>query len=219
MNVAAKLTVPRVDPGCGLTMERIDSLFETWGLPLHVIDRVNWPVEFPDQPSVGFRIAHSGDRIYLKYYVEEQATRAVYETDGNRPWEESCVEFFVNPAGDDIYYNLEMSCIGYGILNGGAPGNRSAVPGGVEKIGRLPSMPRHTFGIREGAQKWTLTLAIPMEVFSLSQVAPLSGRSVRANFYKCGDLLPRPHYLSWSGIETPTPDFHKPRWFGELFFE
>ncbi len=125
------------------------------------------------------------------------------------------------PGGEDdqVYYNLEMSCIGYGILHGGAPGTRSAVPDGVGKIRRLASMPRRAFGVREGEQEWTLTLAIPVEVFSMSEVPPLSGRTLKANFYKCGDLLPKPHFLSWSPIDTPKPSFHQPGFFGELFFE
>jgi hypothetical protein len=89
----------------------------------------------------------------------------------------------------------------------------------VEKVRRHPSMPRQAFGIRQGVQKWTLTLAIPVEVFALAGDAPLRGRKMRANFYKCGDLLPRPHFLSWSEIKTTKPNFHTPEWFGELIFE
>jgi hypothetical protein len=218
----AFLTVPRVDLGTAPDIRRVDSLFEAGGLPLHEIGCVNWPDRAPDRPGVRFRIAHSGDEIYIKYYVTEGATRATFEGDNGRPWQDSCVEFFVSPGaeGDAVYYNLEMSCIGYGILHGGAlPQNsRSSVPGAIEKVRRLPSMPREAFGIREGEQSWTMTLAIPVELFSLTPVPPLSGRTVRANFYKCGDDLPRPHWVSWSPI-TGARTFHSPDFFGELHFE
>jgi len=36
------------------------------------------------------------------------------------------------------------------------------------------------------------------------------GRLFKANFYKCGDELPLPHYLSWNPIYTETPDFYRP---------
>jgi hypothetical protein len=221
MMAAASLVVPKVELNSGSAMERVDSLFEKGELPLHEIGVVGWPDAFPDRPDVKFRIAHSGGEIYIKFYVTEDAVRAVYGEDEGRPWEESCVEFFVSPGveGDPVYYNLEMSCIGFGILHGGAPGARSNVPGGVGKIRRLASMPREPFGVREGTRTWTLTLAIPVEVFSLSPVPPLSGRTLRGNFYKCGDKLPRPHFLSWSPIDTPKPSFHQPAFFGELFFE
>jgi hypothetical protein len=42
--------------------------------------------------------------------------------------------------------------------------------------------------------------------------------TIRANFYKCGDSTAVPHYLSWSHIATETPDFHRPEFFGELYF-
>ena len=43
--------------------------------------------------------------------------------------------------------------------------------------------------------------------------------SIRANFYKCGDKTAHPHYLSWSPIDTPKPDFHRPDFFGELLLD
>jgi hypothetical protein len=222
MNPAAFLTVPLVAVSTDVPIEAVDSLFDTWDLPLHEIAEVNWPGEFPDRPDAKFRIAHTGDRILIKFYVTEDATRAIYRQDGHRPWEESCVEFFISPGGEaagDLYYNLEMSCIGYGILNGGEPGQRGPVPGAIESVRRHASMPPTAFGIREGRQTWSLTVEIPVGVFTLSPFAPLSGRELRANFYKCGDLLPRPHYLSWSPIDTPAPSFHQPGFFGTLLFE
>jgi hypothetical protein len=224
MIAAASLIVPKVDLGTTPAMERVDSLMETAGLPLHTVDKVNWPDEFPDRPEVKFRIAHSGDEIYIKFYVTEQTLRAVYDADGGRPWEESCVEFFLSPgeAGDPVYYNLEMSCAGFGILHARntLTGEGGAMPG-LANVRRLTSLPREPFGVRQGEApySWTLTLAIPVEVYSTSPVPPLSGRTLRGNFYKCGDLLPRPHFLSWSPIDTPKPSFHQPGFFGELFFE
>ncbi len=216
----AHLTVPRVDWGEQPAIELVDSLFETEQHHLHEIGCVNWPKLFPGKPQVGFKIAHSGREIYLKYYVREDQARAVYDSDNGRPWEDSCVEFFVIPGDDETYYNLEMSCIGYGILHARKPGGRGEHdPDAVGKVRRLPSMPRVAFEGREGDVAWTLTLAIPVEAFSLSTVPPLSGRTVRANFYKCGDKLPSPHYLSWSPIDTPLPSFHEPKFFGEIFFE
>ena len=214
------LTVPRVDWGEKPPIEHIDRLFETGDHLLHEIACVNWPQLFPKKPGVHFKIAHSGDEIYLKYYVHEDEVRALYDADNGRPWEDSCVEFFVIPGTDDTYYNLEMSCIGYGILHSRQPGSKGVYdPDAVGKVRRLSSMPREAFDVRKGDFTWTLTLAIPVEAFYASQVPTLSGRTLRANFYKCGDGLPEPHCLSWSPITTAQPSFHQPQFFGELFFE
>ena len=38
-------------------------------------------------------------------------------------------------------------------------------------------------------------------------------------FYKCGDKLQTPHFLSWNPIDLPKPDFHCPAFFGLLQFD
>jgi hypothetical protein len=58
-------------------------------------------------------------------------------------------------------------------------------------------------------------LDIPAAVFGL---AAFDGLRARGNFYKCGDKLPVPHYLSWAPIATPRPDFHRPEYFDTLMF-
>ena len=37
----------------------------------HFVDVLNWD-DFPYQPKVGFKIAHSNNQIWLKYEVEEE---------------------------------------------------------------------------------------------------------------------------------------------------
>jgi hypothetical protein len=46
----------------------------------------------------------------------------------------------------------------------------------------------------------------------------MKGKKCRANFYKCGDDLPEPHFLAWNMINTEEPDFHRPEFFGTLEF-
>ena len=41
----------------------------------------------------------------------------------------------------------------------------------------------------------------------------------KANFYKCADGTSRPHWLTWSFVDHPTPHFHMPKYFGTLKFE
>jgi len=65
---------------------------------------------------------------------------------------------------------------------------------------------------------WQLTLVIPAEVFSEHQLTDFTGEQVKVNFFECGDELPDPHYLSWSNINYPEPNFHFPEFFGEIKF-
>ena len=75
--------------------------------------------------------------------------------------------------------------------------------------------------MREGPQEWTLTIAIPKRLYAQADLdlTSFSGRTVRANFYKCGDDTAVPHYLSWNPIPIPKPNFHTPEHFGEIRFE
>jgi hypothetical protein len=46
-----------------------------------------------------------------------------------------------------------------------------------------------------------------------------SGKEMRANFYKCGDCTPAPHYKTWNPVGTPSPDYHQPAYFGNLILK
>ena len=37
------------------------------------------------------------------------------------------------------------------------------------------------------------------------------------NFYKCADETMNPHFVSWSPIDLPEPNFHCPEFFGEIY--
>ena len=60
--------------------------------------------------------------------------------------------------------------------------------------------------------KWWLVEVIPFSLIGLEG----PGRTIRANFYKCGDNCDTTHFLSWSPIGLPAPDFHCPAFFGEV---
>ena len=66
---------------------------------------------------------------------------------------------------------------------------------------------------------WELTAAIPVYLFEHHHDTRLHHMKVHGNFYKCGDALPEPHFLTWSNIEAPAPNFHLPGLFGKLIFE
>ena len=217
MIIVKNLIFPTVKPSIELIEKMLDSL----SIPFHSIETVNWAT-YPYAPEVRFRIAYNKDELFLQFIVKEDAVRVTYSNDEtSKPYEDSCVEFFWIPADDGIYYNLEFNAIGTLLFQGGAQrGNRYRFPNEVTtQIRRASTLGSETFGLKEGVSNWQLTIAIPLSLFSLSKVAPLEGRTVRANFYKCGDKLPVPHFLSWNPVETERPNFHAPHFFGTLLFE
>lgn len=185
----------------------------------HGIGTVNWP-SFAYKPEVMFAMAYGEKEIYLKFYVREANTKAEKSEANQMVCEDSCVEFFVSPAGDGIYYNFEFNPIGTTHLGCGT-GRHDRIMADkecVERIRHLASMGDEPFSEIRGDNKWTLTVAIPFDVFFRHNIKNPEGRSFSANFYKCGDKLSTPHYVTWSPVGTEKPDYHRPEYFSIIKF-
>ena len=186
----------------------------------HPVAELNWK-EFDYRPEVEFSLGYTENEILLKYYVTEEWFRAVNTESNQEVYEDSCVEFFVSPANDGIYYNFEFNGIGTCLMGSGtARENLSrADPAVISGIRRLTSAGNKPVSERAGEFSWTITLAIPLKVFFHHKVTDLRGKIFKANFYKCGDKLSVPHYLTWNPVKTEKPDYHLPEFFGSLEFK
>lgn len=183
------------------------------------IDNVCWDKEYPYAPIVKFRIAHSGNFIFVNYKVREKAVRAVAETDNGNVWEDSCCEFFFSPSADNMYYNIESNCAGKILFESGNTrhGRKRYPLDFVSRIDRWSSLGNGVFEEKLADEEWEMALVIPVDMFEgLNDVTSLKST---ANFYKCGDKLNTPHFLSWNLVETPKPDYHRPEYFGKIEFE
>ena len=213
------LVIKKIETGA-VEASAVPALFDAQGIEWNAIACVNW-AEYPYQPEVKYRVAHIGDAILLHYQVTEASVRAVATADDGRVWEDACVEFFLSPEGNDFYYNFECNCAGKLLLHGGEAGSER--PGASENvlksIKRWASLGTEPFEERVGECTWEVALVIPTSAIFRHSIDSLNGKVMRANFYKCGDLLQTPHFLSWAPIELPKPKFHCPEFFGELVFE
>ncbi|MDO1445433.1 carbohydrate-binding family 9-like protein [Rhodocytophaga aerolata] len=187
-------------------------------LPRYKIGIASWP-EFSYQPEVHFSAAHDNKHILLKYYVQEQYLQAFYRQTNESVYKDSCVECFIS-WDDTGYYNFEFNCLGTCLAAFGPNrGNRKSLDAAtIAKIQRLSAIHSVFTGNPAEPVHWTMTIKIPLEVFSSHDLQTLSQKKATANFYKCGDAHPQPHYLSWQKINTPAPDFHRPEFFGEIRF-
>ena len=157
----------------------------------------------------------------LKYYVAEDYFKAEKTESNQNVFEDSCVEFFMSPADDGIYYNLEFNGIGTCLIGTGTSreDRRRADPEIIAGIRRKTSIGEKPVSERKGKFEWTITIAVPFSVFFHHKIKTLRGKTIRANFYKCGDMLTIPHYLTWNPVGTPKPDFHRPEFFGMVRFK
>ncbi|HUI32059.1 MAG: carbohydrate-binding family 9-like protein [Dysgonamonadaceae bacterium] len=188
---------------------------------LHLaIDKVNWPNDFPKLLPVTVHIAHDNQKLYLYYQVEGEQLRAANTKDFGSVWEDSCVEFFVQRKGEKSYRNFEFNVLG--VLLAAKHEDRETAEKLSEKL--MSSIQRfttikHHYQAEFQLSDWTLYAEIPKEAFGFLSDEKLSGQTIGANFYKCGDETSEPHFISWNPIGTIKPDFHVPQYFGELTFE
>ncbi len=199
------------------TVDNLSSFMDKERVEYQPISCVNWQ-EYPYVPNAKFRIAYTDNAFLLNYKVEEKSVRAKYGKDNEAVWTDSCVEFFVIPGDDDIYYNIESNCIGTVLVGAGAgrTGREPASKSVMSQIQRWSSLGKKTFEERVENTQWELSLIIPFTIFFKNDIQSLGGKIIRANFYKCGDELQTPHFVSWNRIEVPAPNFHVPEFFGEL---
>lgn len=210
----SKLNTTQKIPSMAEVSARLDELGEG-----HAVDTVNWK-DFSYKPWVRFNIAWGENEIYIKYYVRESNVKAEKSKTNEMVCEDSCVEFFVSPSDDGLYYNLEFNPIGTALMGSGHGRHDSTRADAriVDGIRRLTSMGDSPFGEISGDLQWTITLAIPLETFFHHKTGSLKGKSFRANFYKCGDKLSNPHFVTWNPVGTEKPDYHRPEHFGILKF-
>ena len=204
------LSVPLID----LENQDLDTALELSGARFDV-DCVNWPEAFPYAPLCGGRVARTRDALVVDFRVSGLDLRARNTADNGRQWEDSCVEVFIQDPDGDPYYNFEINALGK-VLACSGPERHNRTPRPAEEMEQILRFTQMEGGPleQEGIHTWRVGVVIPFRLLGIDlERLP---RSIRANFYKCGDKTAHPHFLSWSPVETPKPDFHRPEFFGEL---
>jgi len=211
-----KLGVQYVEFSRESSIENISSLLNA--MDRHPIQAMPWP-SFSYKPDVGFAIAHNDNCIFLKYFISEKSIRALHRKTNDPVFQDSCVEFFISFDDDKEYYNLEFNCIGTCLLGFGK-GRTARQLIGEEHIQKIKRHAVIESWNQEGAtlNNWELTMIIPLEVFIYHSISSLGDRQCRVNFFKCGDELPEPHFLAWKHVESASPNFHLPEYFGTMQF-
>lgn len=186
------------------------------GIQSHEIACQPWK-EYKTHNKAAFAIAYSNKNLFLKYYIEERFLKTIIRDINGDVHKDNCVEFFV--AFENEYYNLEFNCLGSVKIGYGANRHgRTMLTSEIIKKIKIQNTLKSTLNTSNDCFHWETLLVIPKEVFCFSSIESFEGLSCKANFYKCGDDLPDPHYLTWNMVQTTKPDFHQPEFFGELFF-
>ena len=176
-------------------------------------------------PLTQVKVAYDDEAIYVKFKVNDRYVKAIYANHQDPVYKDSCVEFFFTPGADvtEGYFNLEMNCIGTMLFHHQKIPRKNAVAineNDIEKVKVITSLTGVIDPEIDDNVSWQVSYRIPFSILKEYHKFnnPGPGTVWKANFYKCGDDLSHPHWLTWAPIDNPKPDFHRPEFFGELIF-
>lgn len=213
------IVIPCIEDLDTLSAEEIIKALDDRGAR-RTIETVNWPDQYPYRPLTAFSAAHSKTAIYIDFFVRCNYLRAVNYANNSPVHQDSCVEFFVQPdPADPHYFNFEFNCIG--TIDAARRLDRHTFShldddslGCIKRVASCGSKP---FEEVQGMFTWNLLVVIPLDLIGVDcSNGPVR---MRGNFYKCADMTSVPHFLSWNPVGTPTPDFHRPEYFGDIILE
>lgn len=210
-----KLKVPYIPALDMLDLSTIGTALEN-NAQREYIEIINWS-EYSYKPIVAFDIARSDNNLYIRYFVKGNSLKALFDTDNSPVHRDSCVEFFMKKEKDANYINFEFNCIG--TCDAARRKSReiktSLTPEEYKSIRRHSTLEFKTFEEKKGIHSWELIVSIPFQLMGLDpENLP---EKIQGNFYKCADDTEFTHFVSWSPIGTPQPDFHCPEYFGDIY--
>ena len=195
-----------------------------------VVARVRDGVDITERVAGGGRLRAAGGAPQERHDLgagaglvrgEGGAGRAVGDVLADGPLD-GVVEVVGGLDVDEVHRLADLDGHGAGELAGAGAGRadrRHAPQEVLDKVQRWASLGREAFEERVGECSWEVALVVPYSAFFLHRITSLDGQTIRANFYKCGDNLETPHFLSWNPIELEKPNFHCPEFFGMLRFK
>ena len=177
-------------------------------------------------PLTEAKIAYDNLAIYVIFKVKDKYVKSVHTNHQDPVYTDSCVEFFFSPKenSSDGYFNLEMNCGGTMLFHHQTAPRTNQVHIAAEDIEQVVvahSLPTTVDPEIEDETTWTVEYRIPFSVLGKYRDFPIPDKGTiwRANLYKCADATSHPHWLTWSYIDFPTPNFHQPDFFGILEFQ
>ncbi len=193
----------------------------------NILEIANYLGDKPEHfPKAQAKLLYDDDNLYVFFRVEDQYIRAIAEETHGKVWQDSCVEFFFTPDAklENTYFNLETNCGGTMLFRYNDKNNNTekyVEVADCEKVEVCHSLPKIIADEISEPTTWTLSYKLPLDVIGRysKMTKPQHGVIWKANFYKCADKTSHPHWLSWSPVDAPTPNFHLPQYFGVLEFE
>lgn len=166
-------------------------------------------------PESGFYLCYNEEALKIRLFSKEHPRFIKAEEDDGAIWEDNCLELFLAPFGKDApYLNFECNPKGFMIIGFGK--DRFDRQSLTQKI--KPKINLKTAILEDS---WEIEYTIPFDLLSAlyqKEFIPQKGAEIFFNAYVCGDEAEPPRFGAWNKIEWPSPDFHRPEFFGKGVF-
>jgi hypothetical protein len=176
-------------------------------------------------PTTFAKLLYDDENIYGIFLVKDRFVQCLVQETNGHVSGDSCVEFFFSPDNSNplFYFNLEINCGGVPLMQYVTVPRKEYLffhEREISKVEIAHSLPKKVFPEIEGDTVWTIEFKLPLKILEqyTSITHPKPGVKCNANFYKTASTTSNPHYLTWSKVDNPRPDFHLPEFFGTLVF-
>ena len=176
-------------------------------------------------PSTFAKLLYDEENIYGIFLVKDKFVHCLVQETNGHVSGDPCVEFFFSPDESNplYYFNLEINCGGVPLMQYVTVPRKEHQFLDENDIGKVEiahSLPKKVFPEIENDTIWTIEFKLPMKILKQhGEIShPRPGVKWNANFYKTASTTSNPHYLTWSLVNNPKPDFHLPQFFGILEF-
>lgn len=184
------------------------------------IEALNWRKQYSYKPLSTFTVAHTATHIYIDFFVRCNYLRAANYLPNTPVGDDSSVEILLKTDPDtQSYWSFAFNCIG--TVNAAycdPDGIRQPLPEKeIRHLVRYASCGKRPFEEIQGLFTWNILVEIPLNMIGLKwngQAITLSG-----NVCKCASATSQPHFISWSPILTPEPDFNRPEFFAPIILD
>ncbi len=192
------------------TITRVKGDVDWNSIPTLYLDNILW------EPDCGIRasaqICYDDSALYVHLSAVEENIRAEYEAPLSPVYEDSCLEFFFMPEGQNRYFNYEIN-----------PNECLCLEFGYDRYDRAVLYKedyKTYFHIQANrtADGWEVYYNVPVEFIRIFYPDYEFSGSLLANVYKCGNKTEHKHYLSWNFVTSEKPDFHRVSDFGRMIF-
>lgn len=178
----------------------------------HRLTNYHWESDPPYRPNTYFKMGVVCSDLVATLKCYEENPKAVFVNRDDPIYKDSCLEFFVAPLEEkEEYINVEMNSNGAFLCEfGTGKYDRVFVSSLIDSSPIVDAFKGEDMNGAFWGVTVKLTNAFLRELYKTENI---DFKTVKANFYKCGDDCDVPHYLAFSPVTTLPPGFHNPECF------